>query len=373
VKLHAFTMLTPLQLVAGMWLAAWPVLGGAGAPAARVPVAEGRPVAARSDERPASLLALDDEELLKLIQDDPAALGSLSIGRPGSGLLFNAVQMVSGPRWTIAPNADAWGTTETIEALQTAIDTVHELFPDTPPIYIGDMSRREGGRLKRHESHQVGRDVDVGFYFKDGPGRGLALGTASNLDLPRNWALVRALVARTDVESILLDTRLQKVLYRYATSIAEDKGWLDQVFGFVRGSRSAIIKHFPGHKNHYHVRFFSPVAQELGRRAQPLLVQLQLLDPPVRLVRHVVRPGETIGQIAARYDTTVQAIMRANGLRNERLRARRGYRVPVRGAFPSPQPLVIRHRLLPPDTPSLLASIEWPTEQSLYGEAPLEH
>lgn len=362
-------MLTPLQLVAGIWLATLPALGGASAPSSPPGILADGSRTYRSDERAASLLALDDEEFLQVVQADPAALGSLSIGGPGSGRLFNGVKFPEGERWVIAPTAEAWATTETIEAIQTAIDTVHQLFPETPPIYLGDMSGRDGGRLKRHASHQCGRDADLGFYFKDGAAATLVAGTAKNLDLPRNWALVRALVARTDVESILLDTRIQRVLYRYAASIAEDQAWLDRIFGFVRGSRDAVIKHVAGHRNHYHVRFYNPLAQELGRRAHPVLVDMQLVDPPVRTVRHLVRAGETIGRLAARYGTTVDAIMRANGLRTERLRARRSYRIPVRAAFSPPTPFVLRPRLLPPQTPELMAGVEWPTPESLYPDA----
>ncbi|MEK6629150.1 MAG: hypothetical protein AABY89_00280, partial [Acidobacteriota bacterium] len=65
-----------------------------------------------------------------------------------------------------------------------------------------------------------------------GQARWYAPGTAANLDLPRNWALVRALITCTDVETILLDTRIQRLLYKYARSISEDKDWLDRVFQF---------------------------------------------------------------------------------------------------------------------------------------------
>jgi hypothetical protein len=40
--------------------------------------------------------------------------------------------------------------------------------------------------------------------------------------------------------------------------------------------------------------------EELGRRAHPYLVQVGLVDPPVFTVRHVVRPGQTMGHLAAR-------------------------------------------------------------------------
>jgi penicillin-insensitive murein endopeptidase len=317
---------------------------------------------------PASLLALSDEELLRLIEADPTALGSLSIGAPSSAVLLNAVTLPSDPRWEIAPAAVSWGTTETMEAIRTAVDTVHELFPDTPPLFIGDISNRDGGRLKRHETHQAGRDVDFGFYYTGGRGAWYTRGAASTLDLPRNWALVRALLVRTDVEAILLDTRIQRLLYTHALSIGEDKDWLDRVFRFAKGSRDAVIRHVAGHRTHYHVRFYSPVAQELGRRAHPLMVQLGLIKPPVFTVKHVVRSGQTLGHLASRYGTSVRSIMQANGLRTTFLRAGRAYRIPMRTAAPPGAPVVVPRRLLPPQTPPAMSSVDWPSVESLYGD-----
>lgn len=362
-------MLTPIQLIAGVWLAAWPAWGGAlGHPSAHAAPASG-PASVSANHR-SPLLSLDDEELLEVIETDPSLLGPLSIGGPGNGRLLNAVAMPEGPRWQIAPNAATWGTSETIDAIRTAIDTVHDLFPDSPPLYIGDISDHDGGRLKRHESHQAGRDADLGFFYANGRGSWFAPGTAANLDLPRNWALVRALVLRADIQTIFLDTRIQKLLYRYAVSLAEDGDWLARIFQCAKGSRDAIVKHIPGHRTHYHVRFYSPVAQELGRRAFPLLVQAQILEPPVYTVRHVARRGQTIGQLAERYGTSVRAIMDANRLATNRLRAGKRYRIPVRAAVAVGQPVVVPRRALPSQTPPALASIEWPSVESLYGETP---
>ncbi len=233
---------------------------------------------------------------------------------------------------------------------------------------LGDISDADGGRLNRHQSHQGGRDVDLGFFFKSGPSAHFVNGTAANLDLAKNWALVRALVTCTDVETILLDTRIQRLLYKYARGIGEDQEWLDRVFYFARGSKSAIVKHVAGHRNHYHVRFYNQVAQELGRRVHPILVELKLVDPPVYTLRHVVRPGQTMGQLAARYGTSVRAIKSANGLSSTFLRAGRSYRIPVKTAAPPSLPVVVPFRLLPPTTPPDLASASWPTVASLYSD-----
>jgi hypothetical protein len=367
----------PLGLIAGLWLAVLPAVGGGGAPVtvpeAGVATSADREPGSKSPDSPAALLELSDEELLQRIETDPGLLGSLSIGVPSRSILFNGVELPTNTRWTPAPNADRWATSETITAIETAVDTVYELFPDSPPVTIGDISAREGGHLKRHLTHQGGRDVDFGFYYLQSKGAWFAPGTATNLDVPRNWALVRALLTRTDVETILLDTRVQQVLYKYALNIGEDKAWLDHVFGFARGYRDAKIVHVAGHRTHYHVRFFNAVAQELGRRAHPLLVQMNIMSPPVYTVRHVVKTGQTIGQLAARYGTSVRAIQQANGLRTTQLRAGRAYTIPMRGsAAPKTEPVVVPQRMLPPSTPEALTAVTWPTVESLYQHPNLE-
>jgi penicillin-insensitive murein endopeptidase len=363
-------MKTPWGAMLGVWLATWPAWGGALLPPVSPFASTEAPAAVRGaiPDTPASLLSLSNGELARRVEADVTSLGSLSIGAPGSAILLNAVVLSPGPHWEIAQTADVWGTSETMASIETALDRVHELFPSAPPIVVGDISDSDGGRLKRHESHQGGRDVDLGFYYKAGQQLRFTPGTAANLDLPRNWGLVRALVTCTDVETILLDTRIQRALYTYALSISEDKDWLDRVFQYSRGSGSAVIKHVPGHRNHYHVRFYNPVAQELGRRAHPYLVQVGLVDPPVFTVRHVVRQGQTMGHLAARYGTSVRAIKQANGLTTTQLRAGRSYRIPVRAAAPPSTPVVVPPRLLPPSTPAELAFVAWPTPLSLYAD-----
>jgi hypothetical protein len=360
-------MSSHLGLIAGLSLAVMPIVGTASAPVSPSAIVAEREPGSKSPDSPAALLELSDEELLQRIETDPGLLGSLSIGVPGRAILFNGVELEPNPHWEIARNADSWATSETIVAIQAAVDTVYELFPDTPPITIGDISAREGGRLKRHKTHQGGRDVDFGFYYLQGKGTWFAPGTPANFDAPRNWALVRALVTRTDVETILLDTRVQRILHKYAVSIGEDKEWLDHVFGFARGYRDAKVVHVVGHRTHYHVRFFNAVAQELGRRAHPLLVQMNVMSPPVYTVRHVVKPGQTIGQLASRYGTTTRAIQQANGLKTTQLRAGRAYRIPRHGAAaPKTDPIVVPQRMLPPSTPDALSAVTWPTAESLY-------
>ena len=359
----------PFYLAAGIWLNAIRILGPFPPGESPFPANPGKAVPAISSSAPASLRELSDEELYRRVEKDPASLGSLAIGTPGNGLLINPVALPPGPRWEIMDPAASYGTSETVAFVQAAIDKVHELFLESPPLFLGDMSLAEGSRLKRHATHQAGRDVDFGFYYKGGKGVWYAGGTAANLDLPRNWARVRALLTCTDVETILLDTRIQRLLYNHALTISEDRAWLDRVFQFSRGAKEALIQHVAGHRTHYHVRFYNRDAQEIGRRAYPFFVQLKKIKPSVFTVTHVVRPGETLGHLAARYGTSVRAIQQANGLATNLIRAGRTYRIPLRGAAAPPaQPVVVRARRLPPRTPEALSAAAWPTPLGLYGD-----
>jgi len=318
------------------------------APATRPPAVE--PAADDvPDEAPAEPAstgdAFDPESLLRLAQEDVAALGPLSIGTPDAGLLVNPVPMPEGALWTIRNPRETWGTQETIAFVIAAIEEVEARFPDSPRIVVGDMSRPDGGRLNRHKSHQVGRDVDIGFYYSSGEAGDFRAARKGQIDLPRTWALVRALVTGSDVDRIFVDRTLIALLYRYAREEeGEDVEWLDDVFG--RGEGKGIVQHERRHKDHLHVRFFNRVAQEKGRIVHPVLVEAGVVSPPV--VRHRARPGDTLGRIAGIYGSSVSAIKSANGMRSGRLRAGRSYLVPVRRVNRDDAPVVVPPRRLPP-------------------------
>jgi penicillin-insensitive murein endopeptidase len=290
-------------------------------------------------------LPLETEALLVTAQSDPVALGPLSIGTPDAGLLLNPVPFPEGPFWAVRDPREAWGTDETIDYVVTAIEAVEARFPGSPRVVIGDLSNPRGGRLNRHRSHQTGRDADIGFYYRRGEVDTFLTARKKDLDLPRTWALCRALVTETDVDRIFVDRSLIAVLYAHAVAEGEDRGWLNDVFG--RSGGKGIIQHERRHKDHLHVRFFNPRAQEHGRIVYPVLVETGAAPPP--MVKHRVRPGETLGGLARRYGTSVSAIRAANGLRSTRLRAGRSYTIPIRRVPPDEGPVVVPPRRLPPE------------------------
>src|SRR5690606_7555835 len=114
----------------------------------------------------ASLLALSDGELQKKIESDVHSLGSLSVGLPNNGRLLNGVRPQDGKYFEVVVPDFTWGTEETIEYLKIAVAEVHKEHADTPPLHVGHISKPTGGYLSPHLSHQSGRDVDLGFYYK---------------------------------------------------------------------------------------------------------------------------------------------------------------------------------------------------------------
>ncbi len=66
----------------------------------------------------------------------------------------------------------------------------------------------------------------------------------------------------------------------------------------------------------------------------------QYIPPDVVTDRHTVRPGDTLGAIARRYRTSVDAIKRLNGLRGNLIRVGQVLRVPSRGGAETAAPPV---------------------------------
>jgi LysM repeat protein len=315
-------------------------------------------------------VSMSDAEIEGKVKTDLASLGPMSVGLASAGALVNAVEMPRSERWSAVDPGHAWGTRETIDYLTRAIDAVHERWPGSPKMFIGHISARNGGHLSPHLSHQAGRDVDVSYYL-DGKAPWYARATDKNLDRPRTWTFVRTLITDTDAELILIDSSVQRLLKDYAASIGEPQEWLDEVFQVGGKGSRPLIRHAKGHATHIHVRFYNPVAQELGRRAMPFLVQRGLLKRPAATsaavatasagyVEHRARSGDTLGSLARRYGVSVQDIQRANNLRGTAIRAKNVYRIPKKGA-PAPArrraaqntlrasgPVVIPPRRVPP-------------------------
>lgn len=301
------------------------------------------------DHRAAAFADLGDAELRAKLRDDIGALGSMSVGRTNGGALVAGVRMPEGDNWQVLHPGLAWGTEETVSALGHAIDAVAAAFPGTPKAFIGDIGAKNGGHLHPHISHQSGRDVDLSYYLTTGH-RWYADARGTNLDKPRTWHLIRTLIADSDVDLILVDRRIQQTLRTYALSIGEDPTWVDDVFQVSGKSKRPIIFHVNGHATHLHVRFYNPRAQELGRRAYPLLLARRIVTPPVLYVTHTAKAGETLSHLAQRYKVSIDDIKKANAMKQDLLRVNKPYKVPQKGngVVVAAGPIAIPARRVPP-------------------------
>lgn len=279
---------------------------------------------------------------------------SVSLGRPNAGALTSAVQMPEDPRWELVVPQHAWGTQETVDGIARAVESVHEVHGEAHPLHIGDLSRRFGGPLYPHRSHQSGRDVDLGYYYLPGKAAWYQRASKRTLDVARTWTLVRALITRSDVEYIFIDRAVQKLLREHALSLGEDKEWLATVFQYKSIQPGAIVRHTWGHATHMHVRFYSPKAQRRGQDMYAELTKKRLLRPRTHFSEHVVEEGDTLTDLAVAYGTPVHRIVRANRLRGNQLEPgatvkvpRRGRIAPVMAVHVPPRPIPGRQATTP--------------------------
>ncbi len=134
---------------------------------------------------------------------------------------------------------------------------------------VGDLSRRDGGPLAGHVSHQSGRDADVGFYLMDVQGRPVVREHFTPFDPNgrsryerglyfddyRNWVLLRAWVtdSRAGLAHIFVSSGLRWRLIEYGKKDPRFAPYVPEV--------ELLLKQPPGtsvHDDHFHVRIACP-------------------------------------------------------------------------------------------------------------------
>jgi len=194
-----------------------------------------------------------------------------SIGGPRSGHLRHAVRLPRDPAYYLRRPYRAWGASHTVFYIRQAIAAVRRKFPKIHKLAIGDLSARRGGRLSNHRSHQSGRDVDLGLYFKKKPEhypQSFVKAHPSTIHFPANWRLLRALISTSNkpggVQRIYMDYNVQRMFYSWARKRGVSPRVLSHMFQYPHGrySQHGIIHHWPHHEEHIHVRFKCPVGDD---------------------------------------------------------------------------------------------------------------
>ncbi len=205
---------------------------------------------------------------LKLWKDGPQER-SETVGKPQQGALKKAEQLPAGPGYYRRRPGRAWGANETITLLLEVIRTTRAKHPGLHDLAIGDISRKDGGPIQGHSSHQSGRDVDIGLYFHTYPSpppKGFVSERhpRHKLHVEATWAL---LVANTGTnkdtskaEYVFLDHGVQRRIYEWAVAHGKPKKLLSWMFQYpAPASRpTGVVRHEPRHADHLHIRFRCP-------------------------------------------------------------------------------------------------------------------
>jgi Penicillin-insensitive murein endopeptidase len=164
-----------------------------------------------------------------------------SVGLPYGGSLVHGTQLpVKGANWVTwnpitdsRPNAPKrlYGNERTIHAILSVTRSYRAAHPNAPRVVIGDISRKDGGPMDDHVSHQNGLDVDVYFPRLDRTLRAPTMAGEVNHQLAQD--LLERFVA----------AGAQMIFVGYSTGLHGPAG---------------VVIPYPGHEYHMHVRFPPP-------------------------------------------------------------------------------------------------------------------
>jgi hypothetical protein len=197
----------------------------------------------------------------------PRALFGQSVGRPSNGKLVSASRLPNDAAYTIRRPSRAYGTNYTVFHIRRVARLVRQRFPKIHKLAVGDISAQSGGRITMHSSHQSGRDVDLGFYFKRRPPgypESFVAASERNLSFGATWLMLETLAATADspsgVERMFISYETQKLLYDLARKNGVSARTLERLFQYPngRGAATGLIRHEPYHNDHVHVRFKCP-------------------------------------------------------------------------------------------------------------------
>lgn len=223
--------------------------------------ADARP---RRKKKVAASTRVEDRPDRELVKPKKPKTRGQSIGAPWSGSLHNATRFKAPERTHLRRPHRAFATRTTIQHTRQVIKDVLADLPKLHELAIGDFSAARGGSISEHHSHQSGRDVDIGLFYKSKPAgypESFIEADAKTLDARAMWRLISKLDKTRDddggVLMMFLDFELQGVIYKWAKSNGASEDRLDRIFQFPhgRGASAGLVRHEPNHDNHLHVRF----------------------------------------------------------------------------------------------------------------------
>ena len=183
---------------------------------------------------------------------------SRSVGSPNRGRLVNGTPLESTWWLKVRYVSNAYGTRRVTRLIKAATADVAARWPEAERLVVGDISFKRGGRIKKHKSHQSGRDADISYYHRGNVKlpdfRDMSVDA---FDASKNWHIFKTLIDTGEVRYIFVDYSLQRPLYEYARSIGYTADELHEIIQYPRPRSfgKGVIRHVPGHDDHWHIRF----------------------------------------------------------------------------------------------------------------------
>jgi penicillin-insensitive murein endopeptidase len=220
-------------------------------------------------------------ELPPKYKKSPYALMSLSVGHPNDGWQVRAKRLGRRGYLHIKKGSSKvnYGHPALVKMLERTARDIARSAPGSVML-VGDLSRKEGGPLAGHHSHQSGRDADIAFYAKNSKGRRVVLkdfvafgadgeardGSGLVFDDNRNWLLVQSWIRdhRAGLSHIFVSRPLRHRLIEYARSHKSFRRYVDEANRLLKEPRDA-----EPHNDHFHVRISCPKRQQDICHEQP--------------------------------------------------------------------------------------------------------
>jgi penicillin-insensitive murein endopeptidase len=264
-------------LTVAAWILAAPSVGAAKEPSTKTASARsheehGRSKGKKHDdgkvERDATKSEADDDK--KQGRGSKKSPRARSIGAPNRGELEGAVRLQKAPHLAVRDGAHTWGLPDLVRLLRSTADEVAGKHKGAV-LFVGDLSAKGGGPLSGHNSHQSGRDADVGFFLVNSKGKSVnpkrfmafsADGHSRDADWARfddgrNWTLVEALLKDERVRYVFVSNALKARLLKFAS-----KKHVSEALMTRAASIMMAPDHVDVHDDHFHVRLSCPASSK---------------------------------------------------------------------------------------------------------------
>jgi len=182
--------------------------------------------------------------------------GAFSIGPPNNGQLVNGVRVPASERYDLRYPHSAMRTTNALRSTVIASHDFRDQSGYLGELRLGTMSRKRGGPIGGHKSHQSGRDLDIRLPLRETVPQRLSP-RPHRVDWLATWELIQAFHRTGTVIRIFLDYRRQRRLVRAARAAGAPPELLDELVQWPRGwgSNLGLVRHASGHTGHIHIRF----------------------------------------------------------------------------------------------------------------------